>query len=141
MEEERKSYEIAFLLRSLEGIGALVKHLNNLGAEIISEGEVKELKLTYPIKHLNSAYFGYVHFNFQPDSIAGLNETLKLQEGILRFLIITPPFTKNRSERLQGGPIKPERKPILPPVTPLSESGTEISNDALEAKLEEILNK
>ena len=141
MENTKKSYEISFLLRDEGGISVLVKHLSRFEAEITDEGEVKEIKLSYPINKLQSAYSGCIHFDMLPASVAELTATLKLESVIIRFLVVTPPFAKSRSQRGAATPLGPERQSASAKVKPAIEPEAEISNDALEAKLEEILNK
>jgi len=142
-DQTTKSYEIAFLLRNEEGAAVLMRHLRQFGAEILAEGEIKERKLSYPIDHLKSAYFGYIHFKASPAVIGDLTEAMNLDKEILRFLIITPPFLPK--EKNQRPPAQSEKsrtaKPRAEakPVGPLVES--QLSNDLLEQKLEEILGE
>lgn len=133
-----KSYEIGYLVGSEEGTSALIGHLKRLGAEILFEGEVKSIKLTYPIRHHSSAYFGYIHFEMHPEFISKLNDALKLDNQITRFLLITPPFLRDRSYGAESAPVQPRR--AVKPKTEVNE-GAAVSNDLLEEKLEEILNK
>ena len=139
MENALKSYEIGYLVRSEEGARILLNHLKRLGAEISFEAGVKGIKLTYPIRHLSSAYFGYNHFEIDPGIIGSLNDSLKLDSEIMRFLIVTPPFLRgDKSSRPSPEPTQPRRT-----VKPRAETSipSAASNDLLEEKLEEILNK
>lgn len=139
MEETTPSlYEVGYLARGEEGAGILMGHLKRLGAEILFEGEVKSIKLSYPVRHHSSAHFGYTHFKINPDLISGLSNALKLDSEIIRFLIITPPFLKDRNQVPESVPMQPRR--VVKPKTEVSEGGA-VSNDLLEEKLEEILNK
>lgn len=129
MEETiKKAYEISCLLKAEEDIGLVIKDLSDLGSEIVDESAVSEIRLSYPIKKETKACFAYLHFNSDPKLIVKLRDTLQLNPRILRFLIITPPFIKNqpRREILEFK----EKSVELPRV--------ELSNDALEEKLEEI---
>ncbi len=135
-EKASKPYEIGYLIRSEEGTSALIGHLKRLGAEILFEGEVKSIKLTYPIEHYSSAYFGYIHFEIHPEFISNLNDALKLDNQITRFLIITPPFLNNRSHGPESVPTQSRR--VIKPKAEVNE-GVAVSNDLLEEKLEEIL--
>lgn len=137
MEEKAlKSYEIGYLARGEEGTGAIISHLKRLGAVISFEGEVKSIKLTYPVEHLPSAYFGYVHFKIQPELIGSLNDALKLDSQITRFLVITPPFAKERGQKpsFESAQMRRIAKPKVE-----GGEGVAVSNDLLEEKLEEIL--
>jgi len=86
MEEEKdiKPYEISFLLKNEEDAALVVKKLSDHGAEIIGEGAVSYIRLTYPIKKEESAYFGYVHFKAAPEAIKSVSDSLKLEPKILR---------------------------------------------------------
>lgn len=137
-EKTSKSYEIGYLVKSEEGTGALIGHLKRSGAEILSEGELKSIKLSYPIQHLNSAHFGYVHFEINPELIGSLNDALKLDSQIVRFLLVTPPFLRDRSRGPESASIQPRR--VVKTKSEVNEGAT-VSNDLLEEKLEEILNK
>lgn len=138
MREVIKSYEIGYLVRSEEDSSALINQLKQFQAEILFESEARSIKLAYPIAHLPSAYFGFVHFRMNPTSIANLNDALKLDSEIIRFLIISPPFVKERSQKTETEPVGP-RKTVRPVVQ--TGEDTTLSNDLLEEKLEEILNK
>ena len=132
-----KTYEIGYLARGEEGASVLASHLTQIGATILFGSDLRNIKLTYPIQHLSSAYFGYVHFEALPDLISNLDAALKLDSQIIRFLVITPPVMRERS----GSSTEPRE--IREVARPKVEPGKEIpvSNDLLEEKLEEILNK
>ncbi len=102
--------------------------LKDMGLEIISEGGVTEMRLAYPIKKETRANFGYLHFGAEPRAANSLRDSLQLNTNVLRFLIVTPPFIKIQSRREEGNYR----------VRPVVETHPEISNDALEEKLEEI---
>ena len=138
---EGKSYEIGYLVKDEEGTSALVSHLKRYEAEILFEGETKGIKLAYLVQHLLSAYFGYIHFKVDPGVIGDLNNALKLNSQIIRFLIITPPFTKERSQRLGTESVRPEKRAIKPNVEFSEKPEVAVSNDLLEEKLEEILKQ
>lgn len=131
-------YEIGYLARGEEGAGILIGHLKRLGAEILFEGEVKSIKLSYPIEHHSSAHFGYTHFKINPDLVSDLSNALKLDNQVIRFLLITPPFLRDRGQVPESVPMQPRR--VVKPKAEVSE-GVAVSNDLLEEKLEEILNQ
>lgn len=130
-DQEKHGYEISFLLRAVEDAAVIAKHLSEFKADILNESRIQEINLAYPIKKLNKAYFGYIIFNSSPLDIAKLNENLKLDQKVLRFLIIMSPVVKNQ-----------ERKPEVAEVTEKPKETVverDLSIDALEAKLEEML--
>ncbi len=136
MDSEKKSYEISFLVRNENDVEAVLNRLSRIGAEILNEGNVSEIKLAYPIKKASSAYFGWIYFDVVPEKIAELNSALKLDEKIMRHLVITPPITKTEKKR----PAKPSpAKSETIAATASGSTSSELSNEELEKKLEEIL--
>jgi ribosomal protein S6 len=135
MEETVKPYEISFLLRNEDDAAILVKKLSDLGAEISNEGPIERVNLAYPIKKETSDYFGYVNFNAKPEIIKGINDSLRLEPKVIRFLIITPPIAKMVPRRTDFHNQTEQTVDLAKPkVEPLS-------NAELEEKLEEILKK
>ncbi len=138
---EEKSYEIGYLVRDEEGTGVVIDHLKRFQAEVLFEGETRSIRLAYQIERISAAYFGYVHFKVDPGVISDLNNSLKLDNRIIRFLIVTPPLTKERDQGQTAEPIRPEKSRVKPKVEFSEKPETVASNDLLEEKLEEILNK
>lgn len=130
--EDKKEYEISFLLKHEGDAQEVLKLLKQHGAEITFEGPLKHLQLTYKIKHHTEASFGYLHFKLAPGHLAELNHDLGTKPAIIRFLIITPPFMRARVSQP-----KREAPPIQPSTQP--KSALPLSNEALEKKIEEIL--
>lgn len=126
-EIQKKSYEISYLLNPNEGSDLMSSLLKETGLEILSDGGVTEMRLAYPVKKETRANFGYLHFSAEPETVNKLRDLLQLNANVLRFLIVTPPFVKTVSRREEGNY---RVKPV--------EARPEISNDALEEKLEEI---
>jgi small subunit ribosomal protein S6 len=44
--------------------------------------------LTYPIKHQNKAFYAHFEFSSEPGSISDIDKTLKVNEDIIRYLIL-----------------------------------------------------
>ena len=129
--KETKNYEISFLTHTEEGVGLVIKHLNQLGAQIVNEGKIEQRRLAYPIKKHESAYFGCIQFALDPENVHALKEAIKFDKSILRYLVVTPPISTEANQR-KNRVQKQERiqKEIGDGV---------LSNEDLEAKLEEIL--
>ncbi|MCR4260971.1 MAG: 30S ribosomal protein S6 [Candidatus Colwellbacteria bacterium] len=133
METEKKTYEISFLARTEEGAGTVLKHLNQVGADITNTQQIEQINLAYPIKKHNSAYLGCVHFALQPTDVVTLRDALRFEEGILRYTIVTPPFIRVEEPQPRGPRVNQEAQIERPSTT-----DTVASNRDLEAKLEEI---
>ncbi|MBI4086035.1 MAG: 30S ribosomal protein S6 [Candidatus Liptonbacteria bacterium] len=131
---DRKSYEIAFLVRSEEDAQQVIKLLKAAGAEVALEGAISKLNLAYPIKKEHSAHFGYFHFLLETEKVKQLEDSVRINSLILRSLIITPPFVKNKARSFL-----PSRR--RPPVfsQPAERKTQSLSNEALEKQLKEIL--
>jgi ribosomal protein S6 len=101
--DEVSSYEFAFhiLPTVAEGevpdaLSQVKAHFTNAGAAIFDEEQPERIDLVYPIvKHLegknrrfNSAYFGWIRFRLAGEKLAALQEELKTETNVLRFLIV-----------------------------------------------------
>ena len=146
-EENTKKYEVGLLLRSEEAAGPVLDILKTSGVAIESHSNPAKIKLAYPIKKEVSAYFTYVIFSSAPENIAKLQEELKHNLEILRFLVVTPPIIKEERrerDRDRERSFSPKPKPAPPVEKPLKEPEMSqqpemVTNELLEKKLEEIL--
>ncbi len=140
MNNELKNYEIGFLVKEEGDAMEIIKIINNYQATILNKGQIKKIYLAYPIKKETSAYFNYFIFSMLSQNIAKLNDVLKINLKILRFLIIAPTTIK-----IVSMPAKHIKSIKKIPSVKLAQSikKTEpiqiLSNEALEKKLEEIL--
>jgi ribosomal protein S6 len=130
--DQKKEYELAFLVREESDNAGLMAALKDAGAEIGLEGPIRKTALAYEIKKETSACFGFVQFTMDPSGAKPLEAALNQKPEIMRFLLITPPTAKERPQSTTG-PQRPEAKPYEPKAAPV------LSNEALEKKIEEIL--
>lgn len=142
MEHEPRTYEIGFLATEEGGAQAVLEALKRRGAEILLEGPVEKIALSYAVKHQTSAYFGYMHFRVAPDAVRVIADDVKGHAAILRSLVVTPPLMKPKP-RWEGSKLRPQRVPVgTAPQQPMPEapkSSLPLSNEALEKQIEEIL--
>lgn len=134
MEQGKKEYEISFLLNSPENESEIIGILTANQVETLNKSQISEIKLAYPIKKRNSAFFGYHQFKALPEDVKKISVELKLKPDVLRFLVL-----KQLTKIVLGRPTFPVKltKPVEPEVVkPKSET---LSNELLEKKLEEIL--
>jgi len=141
-QSDKKQYEISFLLKE-EALAATVrKFIKDLGGEVELEGPVAKIALAYQIKKEEHAYFGYFHFLLSPEEIMHLEHEMKTTPGILRHLVITPPFKKSAARpRAEIGARTAVRAPMSAaprPAEPARASET-LTNEDLEKRIEEIL--
>lgn len=132
---ENKTYEIAFLISSEEDLPVLMKYLSSYQAEILGEGPITRIRLAYTIKKHDEAYFSFLQFKLPPESVIKLADALKLDPKIIRFIIVSVIPKKKRI----GEPRRVESRPRLEEKPVEEAPEVEISNEALEKKLEEIL--
>ncbi len=130
MDQEIKTniYEISFLLNSAEDAEVVKKHLANAKAEIVNEGPVVSTKLSYPVKKIETAFFGYIHFKMATSEAAALNHALGLDTKVIRFLIITPPAEKPKPRMEMPRPVRK------------TASSKDLTNEVLEEKLAALQN-
>jgi len=132
--DSKKEYELSYLAKTEEAPKDIADVLKSNGAEISNDSPAIKINLAYKIKKELSAYFGYMHFVAAPGSVKSIQDTLKMRPDVLRTLIITPPFLKNKPRMATPRPRILRPIPVEKPTAPLS-------NEALEKKIEEILNK
>ncbi|KKP98968.1 MAG: 30S ribosomal protein S6 [Parcubacteria group bacterium GW2011_GWD2_38_12] len=114
--------------------------------EIIKEQTVQKKKLTYPIKKAKQGYFGYMLFNLNPRDLKSLDKKLRLEDYILRYLVITVDNNYLSFMKRQEEEIKEKFQRITQPSESQSRKSVK-SEDKLkleaeiEKKLEEILEK
>ncbi len=149
MSEETKNYELAYLLKSEEDYKEILYSVNGAEIQIASEGQLSKIKLAYPIKKESFAYFGYLYLTANPESVKNLSEALRSNLKILRFLIFIKPPVKS-PESIKPSRTRPSREPsehaktpesaIFRPKAPTAPGRAQnLSNEALEKRLEEIL--
>jgi small subunit ribosomal protein S6 len=67
-----------------ELLATLTKKMGKVGKEDIWGSR----SLDYPIQHQNKAFYAHFEFSADPKDISSLDNTLKLNEDILRYLIL-----------------------------------------------------
>jgi ribosomal protein S6 len=148
MENEKKHYEIGFLLKSEEKKSEIKKILENQKVEITEEGAIVGIKLAYPIEKENFAHFGYIRFIGEPSAIKEIDYDAKNSADILRHLITVYPaekIAKAKKERRSLGLKETSArqtqaaKAVTPPVFKRAKKAETLTNEDLEKRLEEIL--
>ena len=133
-----KNYEISFLSKTEEGLALVSKLLKQHQFEITLEGPVKKIALAYKIKKETQCFFGFFHVSGSPESLPALDHDLSINPEILRFIFITPPFAKTKEPAPAKRQLsRPAPAKIEPEIK--SSSPAPLSNEALERKIEEIL--
>ena len=146
-EKDRKEYELALLLKSEEDLAGVIKLATQHNAEGVSEPRAKRLQLSYEIKGHTEGVFVYITFKMFGDDIKALEHDLNTQANVLRFMVIASPAPAERTAT-SAMPPREERRPrssapysapAAPTETPRPTPSKPLSNEALEKKIEEIL--
>lgn len=152
MSEESKKYEIGFLSKSLEGKSLIINILKKLDAKI-DENTLKEpqrIKLSYLINKEGTAYFDFIYFSSDSSEIVkNINKELETNDEIMRFSVFSSSpkkreegeFIKELSEKpLEISEIKESySRPTINKPRAITKPPEELTNEALEKKLEEML--
>lgn len=139
--QEMREYELSFLALNEAAGQSVTALLEERKVTIGMSVPARQMTLAYPIKKHQTALFGYTQFQTMPGTVKVIHDTLSLNKDILRFLIVTPPI-KRVAERPRG-PVRKENEPRIEDgqaeAPPSVKKGEALTNEALEQKLEEIL--
>lgn len=151
-----KLYEMSYLIHpdikeeELENIYVQkVKDLlSEFSGEIIKEQSPQKRKLSYWINKVRQGYFGYMLFNIDPKDLKALDKKLKLEESLLRYMIIAVDKNYSAHMKRQEEEIKEKfqritQQPSLAEGSPrkIEKSKEKVKlEEEIEKKLEEILN-
>ena len=146
-ERDRKEYELALLLKSEDNLAGVLKLVTQHNGEGVSEPRAKRLQLAYEIKKHAEAVFVYFTFKMFGDEIKALEHELNTHADVLRFMVIASPAPAERTAT-SAMPPREERRPrsstpytapSAPAEAPKAAPSKPLSNEALEKKIEEIL--
>ena len=133
---EARKYQLDFHLLN-EDFSPVATLLAKHGAVTESVSSLRTIRLAYPVKKQQYAFFGTAVISVKSESLKALDRELVLSEAVLRFSLVKPDRPEN--ERKPRAP-KPEKVVVqdsLPTrIRPFDEST--ISNEALESRLKEI---
>lgn len=134
-QDQKNTYEITFHVLSEEAAddvrGALRKH----GAAISLEKPMQKARLAYPIKKQTYSFLGIIAFEADPETIVPLERDLLLLKSLVRFLVSKVFSRKEKPKKAKkaDAPQPPDAPKRFKPF------GESLSNEALEKKIEEIL--
>ena len=150
MEEdiEPKTYELAYHLHpDLEeaDIKVRVQELNDLiaqnGGSVLISRDPRKSHLSYPIKNKHYAYFGLMDFAALPEVIEKVNAQMKLQNSVLRYLLLAKPDIKEL--RILGQhrsrPRVRTHEPVAPADAAKQKPKTKEETEQLEKDIEKVI--
>ena len=152
MEQKNNNYELSFWFSSRlneeeieKKFNNLLKQLEKLGALIIFSQSPQLKQLAYPIKKERNAYFGYIQFELSKDLLVHLEEDLRLNDDLVRFMVLgVKPKEKQKAPSITfRKPIKKEEEKSKTQEATKKEPQKEkvISLEELDKKLNEILEE
>ena len=143
-----KSYELAFHLTPDMEEASVATHVQDVqgvltqhGGTVANTNEARRIHLSYPIKRKHYAYFGVIDFQADPEAIKAIDAQMKLQDGLLRFMITGKPVLKevrSLGDKMKRAKVHvaPTHKAAAPePMKPKQEE------KIIEKELENVLEK
>ena len=142
--KEHRTYELGALLKDEKGREEILHTLTSNGAAIKKEGKCARVDPVSQSSKEKEAYFCVLHFVAAPHTIAEIFKALGLNAQVLRFLVFN---YSPREERAEASKLEEQTKEsAFPSRAPDSHAPrkklpaiSELSNEELEQKLEEIL--
>lgn len=133
-EVKKTQYEIGYLVPTEEVGQEIASRMKSYDTEVTAEGAMKRIKLAYKIGKETQAFFGYIQFAAEPEKAKMLEQDLRANPNIIRTIIVKLPKPSKKGV----GTGKPSPRPVA--AKPAAEPQVAaISNEALEKKIEEIL--
>lgn len=113
--------------------------INDLGASIKSEKVWEKRRLAYPIKKQGFGFYVTTEFEMGPEKIAELENRLRLEPQILRYLLITVEDTKHALRPIYRP--KPKEKRALAPMPAETGPKEKVKIEEIDKRLEELLEE
>ncbi len=144
------NYELAYHLNPEieEGevknqVQELEKVLTENGAAVLISREPKKRPLSYPIRKKNYSYFGVLDFSALPEATEKINSQMKLQNQVLRYLLLKKPGDEKELRTLGMERPRPRMKTHEPTAVgrETAKPKEEIKPEQLEKEIEELLGK
>ncbi|MEK7542770.1 MAG: 30S ribosomal protein S6 [Patescibacteria group bacterium] len=137
--EKKNLYEITFHTLTEEGAGKVRLVIEKSGGNVVHEKPVQKIRLAYKVKKQLFGFTSVTGFEMEPAKIHGFSNELALAGCVLRSMIHIVSPKKERTKEV--------KKSSVETTQPIQESGTKLrsfttqtlSNEALEKKIEEIL--
>jgi len=144
---QQTNYELAFHLNpnleeaKVREIKQNIENIITSNKGVVSYSkEPEKIRLSYEIKHIGNSFFGYIQFNLSESrALEELNEQLKLNPDVMRYLIIKLPSDLQKKQsmlkqiKMKERQEKRAQAKSAAPVEPKKDS------KELDKKLEEII--
>ncbi|MCX6791094.1 MAG: 30S ribosomal protein S6 [Candidatus Gribaldobacteria bacterium] len=124
MQKEKYYYELAYLVKpdltevELKELTEKVEALCSKEKAILKSETAKRIRLAYPIKKQKEAFFVFVHFHAEPETVISLKKELADFNQIIRLLIVKKRVVPEPPVRLTPTEVKTpqEEQSIQQPV-------------------------
>lgn len=143
------AYEITFIVRPDLGddaidamVGTVQNRVTSSGGEILATAPFSPARrrMSYPIRDFGDGVYITIWFNLDPEAIRPMERALRLNESILRFLVVQASelSVKNGQQReaQRAAALANPPQPPTPPAAPVGESAPTIEGDAPAASSE-----
>ena len=144
-EQKIENYELGFhLLPELEEaqIGQKVQEIEGMiakfGGSVNSSRPVKKQHLSYPIDHKRYSHFGVFNFKLPAEAADQLRDSLKLDEAVLRSLILKVKENQKVLRSIKDHSAKPRTRTHTPPKAE-SKPKEEIKPEVMEKQIEDVI--
>ena len=144
-EAKIENYELGFhLLPELEEarIGEKIQEIESvitkLGGAIISSRPPKKQHLSYPIDHKKYSFFGVFNFKLPAEATDQLRDILKLDETVLRSLILKVKENQKVLRSIKDHSTRPRTRTHTP-LKVESKPKEEIKPEVMEKQIEEVI--
>ncbi|MAF25972.1 30S ribosomal protein S6 [bacterium] len=110
------------------------KEIEKLAGKVIGENSLGKKRLAYPIEDNSFGYYMVLEFNLDIDKLNELDDTLKLNQDILRHQIVKLPVGY-KEKLIARTPVKPATE------TSGKKEEEKVGIEELDKKLDELLEK
>ena len=152
-----EKYELLYIIAAkytdaeIEGLMEKIKGLvTSAGGNVTEMHNLGRRKLAYPISHVRNGNYVLAYFEAEPEMLAKLNETLRLNADVLRHLVTArspyltkiPSFAELTEIRDDSEPQQRQQaRPIPPVVQAPAIPAQPVTMEELDKKLDEILTE
>jgi ribosomal protein S6 len=145
-----QNYELAYHITTNMEDAELQKTRSEVENVVSSNGgrisyakDPEKLRLSYPIKKEQFAYFGYVQFALEDgQALSVMNEQLKLNNSVLRYLIVkVHPVSGKDADTLKRSTMGDKRRTGRGKTVAKPSEAQPVKEEELEKKLEDIIEK
>jgi len=127
-------------------VGKIKEKINSLGGAVISDEYPNQIKLAYEMTkeidnknvRFNSAYFGWIKFELEPEAVAEVKKMVDSDLNVLRFIIIK---TVRENTIYTPKITKPARRPSSEDLVSSGVESLPIDEEAVDKKIDELIDE